>query len=170
MFPMITLTLTLALLHVGFYKGLMNKDTVNSELLGDTTLLTERSGFIIKGLLDFLWPLNTSKLVEVILSGMSNETLTVNTELKPISSCADRLLGATVCFKAMQGHRGQGTMCACVCCTVSSSMYKKCRRYIVALYEIKHRNNKKLLCWRAQNSKSGMISHHWERVTAHNMP
>lgn len=30
-----------------------DKDTVHSALLGDATLLTERSGFVIKGLLDF---------------------------------------------------------------------------------------------------------------------
>ena len=43
-----------ALLHEGFCKELMmNKDTVHSELLGDAALLTERSGFVIKGLLDF---------------------------------------------------------------------------------------------------------------------
>lgn len=67
--------------------------------------------------------------MEVILSGMSNETLTVNTELKPISSSADRLLGATVGFKrqaeSLQGQRGQGTVCVygCVCLCVYLSKF-----------------------------------------------
>lgn len=40
--------------------------------------------------------------MEVILSGMSNETVALNTELEPISASADRLLGATVHLKGKQ--------------------------------------------------------------------
>lgn len=52
--------------------------------------------------------------MEVIISGLSNETLTVNAELKPISSSADRLLGATVRFNGKERAyrvRGCGVQC-----------------------------------------------------------
>ena len=57
---------------------------------------------------------------------MSNETLTLNTELKPISSGAGRLLGATVRFKGEQRAykvRGGEVRCVCWCVCVCSCLF-----------------------------------------------